>query len=88
MDFAVPSVDSAPEEIGRLNYRIAAIMPMQWGSLDDLLEERGALGERETARLLLAVAEPKKCARESAESATAQVVAGYERRVTGSLTGV
>jgi len=43
--------------IGRLNYRLAAIMPRLHGTLDDLLEQQGKLGEREVVRILLAVAE-------------------------------
>jgi eukaryotic-like serine/threonine-protein kinase len=34
------------KKIGRLNYRIAAIMPLQDGSLDDLLEARGSLSDQ------------------------------------------
>jgi len=45
------------EKIGRLDYRLAAIMPWMQGSLDDTLEQRGSLSESEVALLLLRVAE-------------------------------
>lgn len=45
------------KKIGRLNYRLAAIMPLLEGSLDDVLEERGALSEGEVSRILLSVTE-------------------------------
>jgi len=41
----------------RLNYRLAALMPMRDGSLNDFLQEMGALGSKDTLRLLLPVAE-------------------------------
>lgn len=40
------------KKIGRLNYRLAAIMPLLDGSLDDLLEARGALNEQEVLRII------------------------------------
>lgn len=45
------------KRIGRLNYRLAAIMPLLEGNLDDLLEGRGALSEGEVSSILLAIAE-------------------------------
>lgn len=39
-------------KIGRLNYRLAAIMPLLDGSLDDLLEARGALSEQEVLTII------------------------------------
>lgn len=43
--------------IGSLNYRIAAIMPLKEGSLDDLLAKQGALVERDSVAVLLRLAE-------------------------------
>jgi hypothetical protein len=40
------------KKIGRLNYRLAAIMPLMMGSLDDILEKHGSLLEKDVARLL------------------------------------
>lgn len=46
------------KKIGRLNYRLAAIMPLLInGDLDDLLEVRGALKEREVLGVILNVVE-------------------------------
>jgi serine/threonine protein kinase len=45
------------KKIGRLNYRLAAIMPWLVASLDDLLESKGPLSEREVSNILLAMAE-------------------------------
>lgn len=45
------------KKIGRLNYRLAAIMPLLEGSLDDILEERSVLSEGEVSRILIAVTE-------------------------------
>lgn len=45
------------KKIGRLDYRLAAIMPWMQGSLDDTLEQRGSLSESEVALVLLRVAE-------------------------------
>ena len=42
-------------KIGRLNFRLAAIMPLMDGSLFDLLEAHGALGERQTAGIMFRV---------------------------------
>lgn len=42
-------------KIGRLNYRIAAVMPIMEGSVQDLLDAKGALGEQLTASLLVDV---------------------------------
>lgn len=42
-------------KIGRLNYRLAAIMPLLIGSLDDLIEEHGPFNESEVAKVLLDV---------------------------------
>lgn len=41
------------KKIGRLNYRLAAIMPLLQGSLDDILETRGCLSEREASTMLM-----------------------------------
>lgn len=41
----------------RLNYRLAALMPMRDGNLDDILEDRGAVGSKDTLRMLLPVVE-------------------------------
>lgn len=40
------------KKIGRLNYRLAAIMPLLDGSLDDLIENRGALDEQSVAKII------------------------------------
>jgi serine/threonine protein kinase len=40
------------KKIGRLNYRLAAIMPLMTGSLDDLLEARGSMSEQNVTRIL------------------------------------
>lgn len=40
------------KKIGRLNYRLAAIMPLMAGSLDDLLEKHGSVSEQNVAQLL------------------------------------
>lgn len=40
------------KKIGRLNYRLAAIMPLLEGSLDDVLEARGALNEHEVLTII------------------------------------
>lgn len=45
------------KKIGRLNYRLAAIMPWLTGSLDALLEERGSLPEHEVVPILADVAD-------------------------------
>ena len=39
-------------KIGRLNYQLAAVMPMREGSLQDLLEEHRVLGEKEVLSIL------------------------------------
>lgn len=39
-------------KIGRLNYRLGAIMPLLSGSLDDVIETRGALGEEEVKGII------------------------------------
>lgn len=39
-------------KIGRLNFQLAAVMPMREGSLHDLLEEHGALSEKEVLSIL------------------------------------
>lgn len=44
-------------KIGRLNYRIAAIMPMLPGSLSDLIEEHGALPEAQVAAVVGQIAD-------------------------------
>ncbi|MDZ4055655.1 MAG: serine/threonine-protein kinase [Polynucleobacter sp.] len=44
-------------KIGRLNYRLAAVMPLMEGSLFDLLERQGPLGERKTANIMFRVVE-------------------------------
>lgn len=40
------------KKIGRLNYRLAAIMPLLDGSLDDVIEARGSLNEQEVAKII------------------------------------
>ena len=40
------------KKIGRLNYRLAAIMPQLDGSLDDVIEKRGALNEQEVIKII------------------------------------
>lgn len=40
------------KKIGRLNYRIAAIMPQLDGSLDDVIKERGSLNEQEVTKII------------------------------------
>ena len=45
------------KKIGRLNYRLAAIMPLLNGSLDDVLEDRRSLSEQEIVQILLDVVE-------------------------------
>ncbi len=44
-------------KIGRLNYRLAAIMPMLNGSLDDLIETRGSLNEQEVTKIISDIVE-------------------------------
>lgn len=39
-------------KIGRLNYRLAAIMPLLDGSLDDVIQARGALNEQEVSKII------------------------------------
>lgn len=41
------------KKIGRLNYRLAAIMPLYDGSLDDIIETRGSLNEEEVSKIIL-----------------------------------
>lgn len=41
------------KKIGRLNYRLAAIMPLLAGSLDDVIEGIGSLNEQEVANIFL-----------------------------------
>lgn len=41
------------KKIGRLNYRLAAIMPLFYGSLDDVIEARGSLNEHEVSKIIL-----------------------------------
>lgn len=41
------------KKIGRLNYRLAAIMPLLDGSLDDVIEARGSLSEQEVSKIIL-----------------------------------
>lgn len=41
------------KKIGRLNYRLAAIMPLLDGSLDDVIEARGSLNEQEVSKIIL-----------------------------------
>ena len=43
------------KRIGRLNYRIAAIMPLFPGSLSDVLRKHGAIDDEGTARVMLAI---------------------------------
>jgi len=43
------------KKIGRLNYHLAAIMPLADGSLDDVIESRGPLNEQEVAKITLDV---------------------------------
>jgi serine/threonine-protein kinase len=40
------------KKIGRLNYRLAAIMPLLDGSLDDVIEASGSLNEQEVAKII------------------------------------
>lgn len=40
------------KKIGRLNYRLAAIMPLLGGSLDDVIEVRGSLNEQEVLKII------------------------------------
>ncbi len=40
------------KKIGRLNYRLAAIMPLLDGSLDDVIEARGSLNEMEVLKII------------------------------------
>ena len=40
------------KKIGRLNYRIAAIMSLQEGSLDDMLEAQGSLSEQDVFKIV------------------------------------
>lgn len=40
------------KKIGRMNYRLAAIMPLMTGSLDDLLEKQGSIDEQSVVRVL------------------------------------
>lgn len=40
------------KKIGRLNYRLAAIMPLLDGSLDDFIETRGSLNEQEVSKII------------------------------------
>lgn len=40
------------KKIGRLNYRLAAIMPLYSGSLDDVIEDKGALNEQEVLKTI------------------------------------
>lgn len=42
-------------KIGRLNYRLAAIMPLLQGSLDDVLKLKGSLSELETSTIILSM---------------------------------
>lgn len=44
-------------KIARLNYQLAAIMPLLRGGLDDVLEEKGAFSEVDVSRILLSVVE-------------------------------
>ena len=44
-------------KIGRLNYRLAAIMPMLNGSLDDVIEARGSLNEQEVTKIIFDIVE-------------------------------
>lgn len=46
-----PSVVSL-KKIGRLNYRLAAIMPLLDGSLDNVIEARGSLNEQEVSKII------------------------------------
>lgn len=43
--------------IGRLNYRLAAVMPLLPGSLGDLIEQRGALPEAQVATMIGRIAD-------------------------------
>jgi serine/threonine protein kinase len=43
-------------KIGRLNYRLAAIMPQMVGSLDDLLESTPSVSEQEASRIIREIA--------------------------------
>lgn len=45
------------KKIGRLNYRLAAIMPLLDGSLDDVIEARGSLNEQEVVKIISDVGE-------------------------------
>ncbi len=45
------------KKIGRLNYRLAAIMPLLDGSLDDVIETRGSLNEQEVTKIISDVVE-------------------------------
>lgn len=40
------------KKIGRLNYRLAAIMSLLDGSLDDIIEARGSLNEQDVAKII------------------------------------
>lgn len=40
------------KKIGRLNYRLAAIMPLLDGSLDGVIEARGSLNEQEVTKII------------------------------------
>lgn len=40
------------KKIGRLNYRLAAIMPLYDASLDNVIEERGLLNEQEVLKII------------------------------------
>lgn len=41
------------KKIGRLNFQLAAIMPLMNGNLNRILESKGPIGEKETAQILL-----------------------------------
>ena len=43
------------KKIGRLNYRLAAIMPLLNGNLDDALETKGAFSEQRTSEILFEI---------------------------------
>jgi len=45
------------KKIGRLNYRLAAIMPLLDGSLDDIIEARGSLNEQDVAKIISDIAD-------------------------------
>lgn len=44
------------KKIGRLNYRLAAIMPLLYGSLEDAINSSGTLSEKDASIILLTIA--------------------------------